>query len=201
MKIGIYGGTFDPPHIGHINACKAFLEQIELDKLYVIPVYTPPHKNVSSKTMPYQRFDMTKLAFEPLSDKIIVSDIEIKREGKSYTADTIRAFKDELDNPEIYFLCGTDMILTMDFWYNPAYIFENAIIVYVRRENDHEITDKIAKKCCFYKEKFGAKIIHIDLNAIELSSSEIRQNSSKNDEALLPEILRYIEENGLYKEL
>ncbi len=199
MKIGIFGGTFDPPHIGHINACKAFLEQVELDVLYVIPVYTPPHKDIHSGTSPKQRYEMTKMAFEPLSSKIIVTDLEIKREGRSYTADTIKQFKEENLGCEIYFLCGTDMILTMDSWNKPEYIFENATIVYVRRENEVKIKSEIAEKCKFYKENFNARILHVNLDTIEISSSEIRNNID-NKKYLLPEIQSYIIENGLYKE-
>lgn len=202
MKIGIYGGTFDPPHIGHINACKAFLDQIELDVLYVIPVYMPPHKNIFSGTDVTSRLEMTRLAFQELSNKIVVSDIEIKREGRSYTADTLKYFKGEFNNPEIYFLCGTDMILTMDFWYKPEYIFENATIVYARRESDENITAEISAKCKLYEEKYNASILSIDLSATEVSSSDIRKRISndENEVYLTPSIYDYILKNGLYKE-
>lgn len=201
MKIGIYGGTFDPPHIGHINACKTFLDSVELDILYVIPVYTPPHKMLKSDTDALTRLEMSKIAFSGLSNKVLVSDLEIKREGKSYTADTIRYFKENYEDAEIFFLCGTDMILTMDFWYKPDYIFENATIVYVRRENDELTAEKIAKKCAYYEEKFGAKIIYLQMNTVEASSTEIR--NAINDENRLkglvsPQIYNFIIENGLY---
>lgn len=201
MRIGIYGGTFDPPHNGHINACKTFLDSVELDILYVIPVYTPPHKQQKSDTDALARLEMSKLAFSKLSSKVLVSDLEIKREGKSYTADTIRYFKENYKDAEILFLCGTDMILTMDFWYKPEYIFENATIVYVRRENEEENTEKIAKKCAFYEEKFNAKIIYLKMDTYEISSTDIR--NAINDEKKLngfisPEIYNYIKENGLY---
>lgn len=201
MRIGIFGGTFDPPHIGHIRACKAFLDKIELDVLYVIPVYMPPHKIKKSSTDVSSRLEMTKIAFSGLSNKIEVSDIEIKREGKSYTADTIRYFKENYKDAEILFLCGTDMILTMDFWYKPEYIFENATIVYVRRENEKENTEKISNKCAFYEEKFGAKIIYLNVDAIEISSTEIREaigDEEKLKKLVSSDIYDYIQENKLY---
>ena len=201
MKIGIYGGTFDPPHIGHINACKAFVENVELDVLYVIPVFMPPHKEKISSTDTNSRFEMSKIAFSDLSSKVVVSDIEIKREGKSYTADTIRYFKENYQNPEIYFLCGTDMILTMDFWYKPEYIFQNATIVYVRRESEAENSKKIADKCAYYKEKFDAKIIYLDIEALDISSTEIREaikEKSKLKELVTDNIYDFIVENKLY---
>ena len=202
MRIGIFGGTFDPPHIGHINACKAFLEQVELDVLYVMPVYQPPHKNIFSGTNVDSRLEMAKIAFSSLSSKVVVSDLEIKREVRSYTAETIAQLKSEIDDAEIYFLCGTDMILTMDLWYKPEYIFKNATIVYVRRENDVEITEQIANKCLHYKSKFDAKIISITANAIEASSTEIREaivNSNGEIPFVTNDIYKYIIENKLYE--
>ena len=202
MKIGIFGGTFDPPHIGHINACKAFLEQVELDVLYVMPVYQPPHKNIFSGTNVDSRLEMAKIAFSSLSNKVLVSDLEIKREGRSYTAETIKQIKSQISDAEIYFLCGTDMILTMDSWYQPEYIFENATIVYIRRENDIYITGQIAKKCSIYKSKFNANIISITANAIEASSTEIRDaivNSNGEIPFITAEIYKYIIENKLYE--
>ena len=83
-KIGIYGGTFNPPHIGHINAAKAFFNVMQLDKLVIIPSFIPPHKLSDNNTTPKQRVTMTSLAFSGF-DKIEVSDIEVKRGGKSYT--------------------------------------------------------------------------------------------------------------------
>ena len=200
MRIGIYGGTFDPPHNGHINACKTFLDNVELDVLYVIPVYMPPHKMQKSDTSPQTRLEMSKIAFSDLSSKVTVSDIEIKREGKSYTADTIRYFKENYQDAEIFFLCGTDMILTMDFWYKPEYIFNNATIVYVRRENDSVTTEEIAKKCAFYQEKFDAKIIYLKMDTIEISSTDIRNSINENrlNTLVSPEIYNFIKENGLY---
>lgn len=203
MKIGIYGGTFDPPHLGHINACKEFLEAISLDTLYVIPAFLPPHKTINSGISPQNRLEMTEIAFSSLSEKIVVSDMEFKRQGKSYTAETIKYFKDNYQNVDIYFLCGTDMILTMDMWYRPEYIFANAKIVYVRRENYQEITKKIDEKCEFYKEKYNADIIYLSLDTKEMSSSEIRSAILEKKELsgyLSPEIIEYINRNALYME-
>ena len=113
MIIGIYGGTFDPPHIGHINACKQFLNAFNMDKLFVIPSYVPPHKDLKSNSTVQNRFEMTQIAFSGISDKIEISDVEIKRKGKSFTADTLSHFK-KLGYDNILFLCGTDMYLTLE---------------------------------------------------------------------------------------
>ena len=201
MKIGIFGGTFDPPHLGHISVCKAFLDAVDLDVLYVMPAYIPPHKTVSSGVDADKRLKMSEIAFSQISDKIIVSDIEFKRQGKSYTAHTLKYFKENFNDVEIYFLCGTDMILTMDMWYCPEYIFNNAKIVYARRENDEQTTRNIDNKCAFYKEKYGAEIIYLTTDVKEMSSSEIREAVVKKEDLtkyLSKEIIDYINDNEMY---
>lgn len=199
MKIGIYGGTFDPPHIGHIEAFKAFLKQFDFDKAFVIPVYKPPHKDLHSSVSVEDRLNMTKLAFENVGENVVVSDIEIKRQGKSYTADTIAHFKSE-GYDDIYFLCGTDMILTMDLWYKPEYIFQNATVVYVRREHDSEITEKIDCKVKEYEKKFGAKIVSLDADVIEISSTDVRAGIVNGELSYLTDSIKdYIVKGGLYR--
>lgn len=201
MKIGIFGGTFDPPHVGHINMCKAFINTLELDALYVIPANIPPHKTIKSSTTANQRLEMSKMAFSSISDKVVVSDLEIKREGKSYTADTIRYFKDK-GNDEIYFLCGTDMLLTFDTWYKPDYIFENATVVYARRESDKNNDLLIPCKIEEYKKAYNARIIQLDIDIVEISSSDIRKeiDISGRSSYLTDEVLSFIVKNNLYDE-
>ena len=142
---------------------------------------------------------MARIAFEGIFENVFVSDVEIKRQGKSYTADTIAHFKNE-GYEEIYFLCGTDMILTMDRWYKPDYIFKNAIIVYVRRETDIENTKMIDIKVKEYEERFGAKIFPLYTDVIEVSSTEVRDSVAHGEFPYLTEgIKRYIIEGGLYR--
>ena len=199
MKIGIYGGTFDPPHNGHINICKEFLNQLSLDTLYVMPAFVPPHKVVFDND-PYVRYEMSKIAFGDISDKIIVSDLEIKRRGRSYTAETISYFVDYGDY-DVYLLCGTDMFLTLDEWYKSSYIFKHSTIVHARRENDCD-NELIEYKEAIYKEKYNAKILNLNIDVIELSSSEIRNmvNNEGDVRNFVSEgVYNYINENQLYK--
>ena len=201
MKIGIFGGTFDPPHIGHINMCRAFIDKFNLDVLYVIPVRIPPHKTIKSNSTTEERFEMTRLAFADISDKVKVSDLEIKREGKSYTADTIRYFKETMDC-DLYFLCGTDMLLSFNTWYMPDYIFKNATIVYARRENDKENDEQIPEKIAEYKKMYDARIIQLDVKVIDVSSSQIRKeiDNSGRSSYLTSEVLSFVIKNNLYNE-
>lgn len=208
MKIGIYGGTFDPPHIGHVRALEKFISQFSLDKVYVIPSYIPPHKTVKSGVLPKDRFEMAKLAFLDVSEKVEISDIEINRKGKSYTSDTIAFFNKNM-NTTPYMLCGTDMLLTLDTWHDPEYIFKNAVIVYARRENDFENTKLISKKIAEYEKKYGAIIKKLDCDVTEISSTDIRkaineeyktgENRSYAKECVPEKVKMFILKNNLYK--
>ena len=201
MTICIFGGTFDPPHIGHVHACAEFLANYDVDKLYVIPTFIPPHKTRSSTVSADDRFEMCKIAFLPLSDKIEISDVEIKREGRSYTAHTISYFKD-LGCDKIYFLCGTDMFLTLDKWYDFKYIFSNAVIACMRRESEAETEKLIESKMKEYITKYNAKICFVNSDAITLSSSEIRDDfDGMNSRGYIPDsVYEYVKRKNLYGE-
>ena len=198
-KIGIYGGTFNPPHIAHVRACEAFYECIKPDKLLVIPDFLPPHKEIAGGASTEERLEMTRLAFENLP-AAEVSDMEIRRGGRSYTAITLSELSAE--DTELYFLCGTDMFLTLDSWYRPDIIFSLATICFVRRESDIENDRKIMELSKYYENKYNAKIIPISVSVTELSSSEVRRKIQSDEELtdLLPNnVNKYIQKRGLYK--
>lgn len=195
-RIGIFGGTFNPPHIGHIEAAKSFIKGAELDKLIIMPAFIPPHKEYISTVTCEERLEMCKLAFSSI-DNTYVSDHEISRGGTSYTYLTLQEFYN--DKSELYFLCGTDMILSLDKWRNPDIIFSLATICYIRRENDSSISNILENKCREYKMRFGAHIIPIDSNVITISSSEIRECIRDKSDYLNSDVLDYILEKGLYK--
>ena len=109
MKIGIYGGTFDPPHLGHMEAARTALEQMNLDRLIIIPDCEPPHKDLAEEAAtPQQRLEMAALMADGLGPRAEVSDLEIRREGKSYTADTVEALHETFpeDGPHLRYLFG-----------------------------------------------------------------------------------------------
>ena len=197
MRLGIYGGTFSPPHRGHTEAARAFVEQLNLDKLLIIPTSLPPHKDFVEEAGEMCRLDMCKLAFSSILCAE-VSDVEITRGGKSYTYMTLEHFADE--KTELFFLCGTDMILTFDEWRRYEYIFSLATICYARRERDKEISGKIEEKIRQYQQ-IGAKIIRINHEAVEISSSLIRSDikSGKDTPYLDAKVREYIEKRGLYR--
>lgn len=198
-RVGIYGGTFAPPHNGHIRAAKAFMEQMKLDYLFIIPNYIPPHKQIDASDSPLYRLKMCELAFGDI-DGIVISDTEIKRGGRSYTYDTLR----ELERPDtrLFLLCGTDMVLTFDTWYRFEDILKMCYPVYVRRENDPLIGNMIVSKITEYYGKYGVMFRKIATEPLELSSSDVRRavRDGEDISALVPEKVKsFIIENGLYK--
>ncbi len=198
-RVGIYGGTFAPIHNGHVRAAKAFMEQMKLDYLFIIPAYLPPHKQIDSSDDPLYRLRMCELAFEGI-DGVVISDCEIARGGKSYTYDTLK----ELERPDtrLFLLCGTDMVLTFDTWYRFEDIFKMCYPVYVRRENDPLITNRIVAKISEYYQKYGVMFRRIITEPIELASTDIRRavKEDRDISGLVPErVEKFIRENGLYK--
>ena len=195
-RIGIFGGTFNPPHMGHIKAAKEFKEQMQLDVLLIVPSFIPPHKEYSSSVTCEERLEMCELAFSDI-DSVVVSDIEIARRGKSYTYITLEEMYDE--ESRLFFLCGTDMILSMDTWRNPERIFALADICYIRREKDPNNELIIEQKCSEYKKKYNATIHAIASEALEISSTEIRESSVDFDKHLSKSVAEYISSRGLYQ--
>ena len=199
LRIGIFGGTFAPVHNGHVEAAKAFMEQMKLDYLYIIPACIPPHKQVDPSDDPIYRLKMCELAFSDI-DGVLISDLEIKRGGKSYTYDTLV----ELSRPDarLFFMCGTDMVLTFDTWYRAEDLFKLCYPVYVRRENDPIMTQRIVEKINGYYQKYGVMFRRIITEPITLSSTQIRNKVAVGEDIsdFVPKTVeRFIKENGLYR--
>ena len=121
-KIGIYGGTFNPPHCGHISAAGQALERLKLDRLLVLPASIPPHKVLPPNSpTATQRLELTKLAMATLPQAEVL-DLELCRSGTSYTADTIGLLRSQYPGEQLYLLMGTDMFLSFHTWYQPEII-------------------------------------------------------------------------------
>lgn len=203
-RIGVYGGTFSPPHAGHVAAARAFISELKLDRLYISVAGIPPHKKLDAGDAPDIRSAMAKAAFSVLPEAV-VSDYEIKKGGVSYTADTLSHFKSELshefDSFVLYFLCGTDMFLSLDTWRRPEVIFDCATIACARRESDAVLTEEIARKKSEYEQHYRANIILLSAPAVEISSSEIRERLTRGDdvtEYIDEHVAELIKKNNLY---
>ena len=198
-RIGIYGGTFSPPHNGHLRAAKAFMEQMWLDILYVIPTAIPPHKEMEMPVSAEHRMEMCRLAFGEM-EGVYVSDMEIRRGGRSYTVDTLRELSGE--DRRLFLLCGTDMMLTLDQWRSPEEIFRLCYPVYIRRDNDRSLDLPIIQKIAEYHQKYGKVVRRIVTEPLELSSHEVREaialeKSLKN--MIPPAVETYLREHHLYQ--
>lgn len=198
LRVGIFGGTFGPVHNGHILAAKAFMEQMKLDYLYIIPTCLPPHKQIDPSDNPIHRMRMCELAFEGI-DGVVISDIEILRGGKSYTYDTLV----ELSRPDtrLFFMCGTDMVLSFDKWYRAEDNFKLCYPVYVRRENDPIMTERIVAKITEYYQKYGVMFRRIITEPFDVSSTLIRKKVEAGEDitGLVPaSVAEYIKNNRLY---
>ena len=198
LRVGLFGGTFAPVHNGHVIAAKAFMEQMKLDYLYIIPACLPPHKQISPSDDPKHRLRMCELAFADV-DGVVVSDLEIARGGKSYTYDTLK----ELSRPDtrLFFMCGTDMVLSFDTWYRFEDIFKLCYPVYVRRENDPIITNRIVSKITEYYQKYGVMFRKILTEPIEISSTAVRKAvfEGRDISSFVPPLVEsYIKTHGLY---
>lgn len=199
LRIGIYGGTFAPIHNGHVAAAEAFLRQMELDLLYIIPAAIPPHKQIDASDDPMHRLRMCERAFAGRRD-ILVSDMEIARGGRSYTVDTLRALSGE--DRRLFLLMGTDMMLTLDEWRAPDEIFRLCYPVYVRRENDPILEARIIAKNKEYLERFGKIVRRLPIDVTELASTDIRarvHEGASPDGLVPPAVADYIKEHRLYE--
>lgn len=187
MKVGIFGGLFDPPHIGHLIIAQHILEEFKLEKVLFIPAGHPPHKSDYS---PYEnRYEMTELAIASNMD-FSISGIEKEIEDKTYTIEVIRKLKTNQD--ELYLVIGSDQWLEIETWKDPEALFRECRIVVVRRPR--------------YEIEKGSKLFdHIMVSTsplIDVSSSMIRkrvQNGQSIRYLVTGKVANYIEQNNLYK--
>ena len=173
MKIGIFGGTFNPPHIGHARAAQEALKVLELDLLIVIPSGIPPHKPLPANTPEAEsRLYMTQIAFEGVRNTLI-SDFEIKNESPCYTIDTIKVVSNDYPGAQLFLFVGTDMYLTLDKWKDGQTIITSVIPVVFSREYDD--SSLITAYSEFLLQKFNTQTRVINNNITEISSSKLRE--------------------------
>lgn len=197
-RIGIYGGTFNPPHAGHIAAANFALKALELDRLMVIPARTPPHKQKNGDiTDGIHRLEMLKLAFAG-EERITVSDLELQRDGISYTCRTVEILKAQYPGDELFLLMGTDMFLSFSGWYQPEQILKRATIAVLCR--DEEAGSRAVLETAKTLTGQGGSVVLLENPVVEISSSTLRRLLVFGcTEAYIPQsILHYIYENGLY---
>ncbi len=198
-RIGIYGGTFNPPHVGHIQAAKQAVSTLGLTKLLMIPAYAPPHKAVLPSNSPraQQRLEMLRIAAADCP-QIEVSDLELKREGISYTWETLETVKKLYPGAELVLLMGTDMFLTFDTWKNPEKILGEATLGVFYRGDKGEKAAALKQKEALEAQE--AKVILVHNDVIVISSTQMRRLLAFRcaGEFLPAGVLDYIREYNLY---
>ena len=204
MKIGVYGGTFNPPHLGHLTAARAVFELLGLDLLLLIPAGLPPHKALpTGSPTAEQRLEMTRLAGEQLGlgDKVRTLDIELERGGRSFTSDTLAQLKEQYPDSELWLLMGTDMFLTLQAWHEPEKILSLAgIAAFGRTEEDTEELFS-AQRNYLYQTYPQARVFTLTIpGVIDVSSTELREKLAKGEggNLLAPAVYGYILREGLY---
>ena len=204
MKIGIYGGTFNPPHLGHLTAARAVFELLNLDQLLLVPAGMPPHKELpAGSPTPEQRLEMTRLAGEQLGlgDRVRTLDIEVYRQGKSFTADTLAQLKAQHPEDELWLLMGTDMFLTLQAWHEPGKILSLAGIAAFGRTEEYTEELFSAQREYLYQTYPQARLFTLTIpGVIDVSSTELREKLAKGEGAslLAPAVYGYILREGLY---
>ena len=197
-RIGIYGGTFNPPHVGHLQAAKQAITALNLNHLLVIPDRIAPHKEIpQGSPTPKQRLEMLRLAAADCP-QMEVLDIELNREGVSYTYQTIQQLRPVYPDAELVLFMGTDMFLSFHTWRHPEIILENASLgVFYRGEKGEEASIEAQKAAM---EAMGATVYLVKNPVINISSTQMRRLLAfRCAGELLPEgVLDYIRENRLY---
>jgi nicotinate-nucleotide adenylyltransferase len=192
MRIGVFGGSFNPPHKMHEDIAHSLKKRDLLDKIIFVP--TGSEYKYKNNLLPDQnRYDMVKLITDAY-DYLDVSDYELKSEVV-YTCETLAYFKDKYPKDEIYFICGLDNLSYIDSWKNAEYILNNFKILVIKRNTDD--LESILKKLAKYKDN----IIVTDIEKSSLSSTQIRENFTIQDMSvyLNENVLKYIKDNDLYR--
>ena len=191
MKIGVFGGTFNPPHNGHVRLAKAAADELKLDKLLVIPSCIPPHKIAAKLADGQERLEMCRLAFG-CDPRFEVSPMELERGSRSYTVETLRELKALYPDSELYFIVGSDMLESFDKWYLWQEILSLSVLCAASREEGYN--PDLSRF-----GKLAERIKIITLDPLEVSSTQIRNTAGEvSPELLDPKVAAYIREHGLY---
>ena len=197
-KYGIFGGSFNPIHYGHLMICEYIKEEMGLDKVIFIPTGNPPHKEIGVSAK--DRYEMVRLAISPNPD-FEISDIETTRVNLSYTVDTIRELKKIYKKEKLYFLIGLDSLFQLKTWKKIGDLSQEIEFVVALRPGYID-KEEINNEIDFLRENFGTKINLIKTPLYEISSTDLRDriHEGKSLRYLIPKkVLDYIEESGFYK--
>ena len=199
MKIGYFGGTFDPPHLGHQILASEALYQVQLDSLKWILTPNPPHKENQSLCSEEHRLAMLQLTIQRFPE-FSLSRIDLDRAPPHYAADTVALLKLQDPSNELIYLVGEDSLRDLTSWYKPQRFLENIDQLCVARRPGISVDlDEISQNL----PELNSKVVYLSEMMVQISSSLIRSRISQNapyKHLVIPEIYQYIEENDLYRE-
>jgi len=196
--IGILGGTFNPPHNGHLECARQALAELDLERLAFMPVCLPPHKPGDADPGSEHRVNMCRLAIAD-SERLTVSTLEVEREGPSYTVDTLRAIDVSDPGAELTFVVGADMARTLPSWRAPQELLRLARLAVAEREG------AARREICDVMRSLGAqdRVVFLNMAPVHVSSSMVRDRVAAGEsiEGLVPAaVAGYIADHGLYRE-
>ena len=198
-KIGVFGGTFNPPHKGHILAAREVKKALSLDLILFIPDALPPHKELpEGSPQPEMRKKLVEAAIAG-EKGMLVSDIELCREGKSYTSDTLRELREQYPEDALYLITGNDMFLSLHTWHEPEVICDLAAIVGMNRREKNQ-TEEMELQAERLTKKYAANVVLVDNDRVEISSTKVRRLLILGgaEKYVSQPVLEIIRENGLY---
>ena len=196
-SLGILGGTFDPIHMGHLRMAEHVFQRMELEQIIFIPAYVPPHKLGQDFAPAADRYAMTELAVAD-NPHFIVSDMEIKRTGVSYTIDTIRELHRQYADKELHFIIGADSVAQLHTWHNIEEMLEMTTFVAVWRPGYEGAMEELV---CHLGQRARERVLLLDTPVYDISSTEIRTRirEGRSLAGLVPgSVEKYIFEHGLY---
>jgi len=195
MKIAIYGGSFNPPHLGHVEAARTVASVLAPDRLLIVPASVPPHKELADGSpTAQQRLELCRLAFADIPNAEI-SEMELRREGKSYSYDTVRQLREENPDAQLTLVVGTDMLLSFEKWYQFRYLLENCALAVLAREEDD--LDELRTAAASLRESYDADVTVLPHEPIAISSETIRERLETRggedylSDAVYAEIIRH----------
>ena len=199
MRVGIYGGTFNPPHVGHLICAQEALIQLGLDRVTFIPTATPPHKDVPEDPGAEHRLNMCRAAVED-DPRFDVSDLEVVRAGTSYTLDTLEELNTSATDSDLFLILGGDVAAGLPQWHRPERILELATLAVADRKGtpDAAIAQALAGV------PGGERARHFEMPTIDLSSTVIRRRAAAGGSIryLVPDaVADYIRSHSLYQEI
>jgi len=196
LRVGILGGTFNPPHVGHLVCAQEAMVQLDLEKVLFVPAARPPHRDIEADPGVDARVELCEAAISG-DDRFELSRAEVEREGVSYTVDTLREFRKETPDDELFLLLGGDQAASLMSWHEPEQVLELATVAAVERVgfSRNAISIKLGRL------PGGRGILYLDMPVMQVSSSLVRRRvaEGKPIRYLVPDpVVDYIYEHGLY---